>query len=134
MKHTFLTTKQLLSAGWVVVFMMQARGGQPFQSGLVPTGFWLGITIGRVTLGFVTARLGERLAIAIYLLIAIGLQIVFWLVPAFIVSAIAISFIGFFIGPLFPGAIVIATKLLPKHLHTSSIGFSTALGGGGAAV
>ena len=113
---------------------MQARGGQPFQSGLVPTGFWLGITLGRVTLGFVTARLGERLAIVIYLLIAIGLQTVFWLVPAFIVSAIAISFIGFFIGPLFPGGIVIATKLLPKHLHTSSLGFSSAFGAGGAAV
>lgn len=114
--------------------MIEAREGRPFESGIVPTGFWLGITIGRVTLGFVTARVGERLAIAIYLVVSMGLQLVFWLVPQFIVSAIAVSFIGYFIGPLFPGAIAIAAKLLPKHLHTASIGFSSALGGGGAAV
>lgn len=114
--------------------MIQARGGRPFESGVVPTGFWLGITIGRITLGFVTGRVGERVAIAGYLIISIALQLIFWLVPRFIVSAIAVSFLGFFLGPLFPGAIAISTKLLPKHLHTSSVGFSSALGGGGAAV
>jgi fucose permease len=66
--------------------------------------------------------------------IAIGLELVFWLVPQFIVSAIAVSFLGFFIGPLWPGAMVVAAKLLPKHLHTAAIGIACALGGGGGAV
>ncbi|EAL84863.1 major facilitator superfamily domain-containing protein [Aspergillus fumigatus] len=39
--------------GWVVDFMIQERNGKPFESGLVPTGFWAGVTVGRLVLGFV---------------------------------------------------------------------------------
>lgn len=53
--------------GWVVTFMMRVRAGTPFASGLVATGFWLGLTIGRFVLGFVTPRVGERLAICVRL-------------------------------------------------------------------
>ncbi|KAK2746720.1 hypothetical protein FQN55_005447 [Onygenales sp. PD_40] len=113
--------------GWIVEFMMQVRDGDALESGLIPTGFWAGITAGRLVLG-------ERLAITIYLVISIALELVFWLVPKFVVSAIAVSLIGFFTGPLFPGAIVVAAKLLPKHLHTPGIGIASSFAGGGAAI
>lgn len=51
--------------GWIVTFMIQVRQGTPFASGMSATGFWLGITVGRVILGFVTPRLGEKLAITV---------------------------------------------------------------------
>lgn len=51
--------------GWVVTFMLRVRHGAPFASGMTETGFWLGITVGRVVLGFVTGRIGERLAITV---------------------------------------------------------------------
>ena len=54
--------------------------------------------------------------------------------PSFVSSAIFAAFMGFFLGPLFPAAIVVATKLLPRHLHVSAVGFAAAFGGGGAAV
>ncbi|KAL3436140.1 MFS general substrate transporter [Aspergillus tetrazonus] len=120
--------------GWVVDFMVQARNGQPFESGLIPTGFWAGVTIGRLVLGWVNDWLGERIAISIYLVISIALELIFWLVPRFVVSAVAVSLLGFFTGPLFPAAIVVAAKLLPKHLHTPGIGLASALAGGGAAI
>ncbi|KAL4772356.1 MFS general substrate transporter [Aspergillus nidulans var. acristatus] len=120
--------------GWVVDFMVQARNGQPFESGLIPTGFWAGVTIGRLVLGWVNDWLGERIAISIYLVISIALELIFWLVPKFVVSAIAVSLLGFFTGPLFPAAIVVAAKLLPKHLHTPGIGLASALAGGGGAI
>lgn len=63
-----------------------------------------------------------------------GLELLFWLVPQFIVSAVAVAFQGFFIGPLFPAVIVVMSKLLPYHLHVSAIGFAAAFGGGGGAV
>jgi fucose permease len=63
-----------------------------------------------------------------------ALELIFWLVPQFYVSAVAVSFQGFFLGPLFPAAIVAATKLLPRHLHVSAIGFAAAFGGSGAAI
>jgi fucose permease len=49
--------------GWIVTFMITIRHGSPFASGMTATGFWLGVTIGRVTLGFVTPRVGEKRAI-----------------------------------------------------------------------
>ena len=120
--------------GWIVTFMIRIRHGQPFESGLTATGFWLGITCGRFILAFVTPRLGEGLAVSIYLCCAMGLQLLFWLVPQFIVSAVAIAFLGFFLGPLFPAAVIATTKLLPRRLHVGAVGFSSAVGGGGASL
>ncbi|KAI0444222.1 putative MFS transporter [Xylaria telfairii] len=120
--------------GWIVEFMIQVRHGGAFESGITATGFWLGLTVGRFVLGFITPRIGEKLAIIIYLPIAMALELLFWLVPQFIVSAVAVALQGFFIGPLFPAVIVAMSKLLPHHLHVSAIGFAAAFGGSGAAV
>ena len=51
--------------GWIVTFMIRVRHGARFASGMTATGFWLGITVGRLILGFVTPRIGEKLAIAV---------------------------------------------------------------------
>ncbi|RYP24979.1 hypothetical protein DL765_000207 [Monosporascus sp. GIB2] len=120
--------------GWIVEFMIQVRHGEAFASGMTATGFWLGITFGRVILGFITPRIGEKLAIAIYLVLTIGCELLFWLVPQFIVSAVAVGLQGFFLGPLFPAAVVVMSKLLPRHLHVGAIGFAAAFGGSGAAI
>lgn len=120
--------------GWIVTFMLKVRHAEPFNAGLTVTFFWLGLTVGRVVLGFITGRIGEKLAISGYLLLCIALQLLYWLVPSFVASAIFVSFLGFFLGPLFPAAIVAATKLLPPGYHVSAIGFAAAFGGGGAAI
>ncbi|THZ21746.1 MFS general substrate transporter [Aureobasidium pullulans] len=120
--------------GWIVQFMLKVRDGTEFASGMVSVGFWLGITVGRIVLGFITPRIGEKLAVSIYLPIAMGLELLFWLVPSFYVSAVAVSFQGFFLGPMFPAIIVVTTKLLPKHLHVPAVGFAAAFGGSGGAI
>jgi fucose permease len=120
--------------GWIVTFMLRVRHAEPFIAGLTATFFWLGLTVGRVVLGFVTGRIGEKLAITVYLLLSIALQLLYWLVPNFAASATFVTFLGFFLGPLFPAAIVAATKLLPSSHHVSAIGFAAAFGGGGAAL
>jgi fucose permease len=63
-----------------------------------------------------------------------GLELLFWLVPQFYVSAVAIGLEGFFIGPLFPAAVLAATRILPRHLHVFAIGFAAASGGAGASM
>lgn len=120
--------------GWIVVFMTRERDGGDFESGMVATGFWIGITVGRILLGFVTPKIGEQLAVSIYVPAAIGFHLLFWLVPQFVASAVAVAIEGFFLGPLFPAIIVATTKVLPAHLHVSAIGFAAALGGSGAAI
>ncbi|KAK7408124.1 hypothetical protein QQX98_009715 [Neonectria punicea] len=120
--------------GWVVSFMLKVRKASPYASGASASGFWAGMALGRAGLGFVTERYGERFCLTIYLAICIGLELLFWLVPKFIVSAVAVSFLGFFLGPMFPGAVMMTAKLLPKHLHVSAIGFAMAMGGTGGTV
>jgi fucose permease len=51
--------------GWVVTFMRRERAGGNFACGMDATGFWTGITLGRLVLGFVTERLGEKLAVLV---------------------------------------------------------------------
>ncbi|KAE8418970.1 major facilitator superfamily domain-containing protein [Aspergillus pseudocaelatus] len=120
--------------GWIVVFMTSIRHGSRFASGMAETGFWLGITLGRFILGFVSPRIGERLSIIVYIVLAIALELIFWLVPKFIVSAVAVALVGFFLGTIFPGVVVVATRMLPKHLHVAAIGFAAAFSMGGGAV
>ncbi|KAM3487245.1 hypothetical protein MY3957_009459 [Beauveria namnaoensis] len=120
--------------GWIPTFMIKVRHAEPFLAGLSVTLFWLGLTLGRVILGFVTGRVGEKLAITVYILLSIALQLLYWLVPNFAASLVFIILLGFFLGPLFPAAIVTATKLLPPEYHVSAIGFAGGFGGGGAAI
>lgn len=51
--------------GWIVAFMINVRNAAPFDSGMTATGFWMGITVGRLILGFVTPKIGEKLAICV---------------------------------------------------------------------
>src|SRR5271170_3275843 len=94
----------------------------------VATGFWLGVTVGRILLGFPAARWGEKRMVWIYTFIALCIQFVLWFVRSVPVSAVSAALIGFFIGPIFPCAVALATKVLPGHLHVSVIGFIAAFG------
>lgn len=85
-------------------------------------------------MGFLTPRLGEFNAVVSYIAISVVLELIFWLVPNLIVSAVSVAFLGFFLGPLFPTAMVFVTKLMPKHLHVGSVGFAAAFGGSGGAL
>ena len=138
--------------GWIVSFMLHVRGASPYASGTIGTGFWAGMTVGRSLLGIIThslitytnqpqksgvfhsLRLTERSIVTVYLACAVSLELLFWLVPSILASAVAVAFLGMFLGPVFPSGVIMATKLLPNHLHIPSIGFSTALGGCGGAV
>jgi fucose permease len=114
--------------------MLRVRKASRYASGISGTGFWAGMAAGRASLGFVTERFGERLCVTVYLGLSIALQLLFWLVPQFVVSAVAVAFLGFFLGPLFPGAVMITAKLLPADIHVSAIGFAMALGGTGGTI
>ncbi len=120
--------------GWIVTFMTKVRSANAFASAATSTGFWGGMTVGRVGLSFLTARLGEFRSVLVYLGMAVVLELIFWLVPSLVASAVAVAFLGLVMGPMFPTAIVLVTKLLPKSLHVGTIGFGTAFGGSGGAI
>ncbi|KAH7123472.1 major facilitator superfamily domain-containing protein [Dactylonectria estremocensis] len=120
--------------GWTVTYMLRIRGASLHASGMSVSGFWLGMALGRAILGFVNERFGVRMCTIIYLCICIGLELVLWLIPIFEVSAVFVALLGFFLGPMYPGGVMMAAKLLPKRMHVSAIGFAIAIGGIGGTV
>ncbi|KAN0095894.1 MFS general substrate transporter [Hyaloscypha variabilis] len=120
--------------GWIITFMSTVRHANALASSASATGFWGGMTVGRLGLSFLTSRLGEFYSVLLYLFLAVLLELIFWLVPSLITSAITVALLGAVMGPMFPTAIVLVTKLLPRSLHVGTIGFGTAFGGSGGAV
>ena len=51
-----------------MTFMRRERSGDPFASGMVATGFWTGLAVGRFLLAFLTPRLGEKFAVIVSVL------------------------------------------------------------------
>jgi fucose permease len=119
--------------GWTASFLMLIRNGGP-KSGYVSTGFFGGLTLGRVILFPITDRVGAVNAIYFYTLIAIFFQLIVWLVPSFIASAISVSIIGMVLGPMYPIAIHHTTRVIPRHLVTGTVGWMSAFGQAGSAL
>ncbi|KAK9370214.1 major facilitator superfamily domain-containing protein [Lipomyces kononenkoae] len=130
----FYMGAEVALGSWTVTFMVTERHGDPAQMGAVASGYWAGLTTGRMVLGFVTGRIGENTMATIYLILSIAFELVFWLAPSIVASAVGVAFVGLFFGPVFPTAMIALTRLLPKRLHVTGIGFAAAFGGGGSAI
>ncbi|KAG8857284.1 hypothetical protein FRB91_011510 [Serendipita sp. 411] len=57
--------------GWIVTYLIDVRGGGP-SSGYVSSGFFGGLTLGRVALLWVNKKIGERRVVFIYATLAVG--------------------------------------------------------------
>ncbi|KAF7291768.1 MFS domain-containing protein [Mycena chlorophos] len=114
--------------GWVVSFMIAVRGGGA-SSGYVSTGFFAGMMSGRLLLIPINKLIGHARAVYLYGALAIGLELIIWLVPSFLGSALSVSIVGILLGPLYPLALAHATLVFPPHLLSGSIswvsGFAT---------
>ncbi|KAI0000192.1 MFS general substrate transporter [Russula compacta] len=118
--------------GWTATYLMQVRHGGP-SSGYISAGFFGGLTIGRVVLLWVNEKIGERLAVFIYVSLAIGLELVVWLVPSLISGAVAVSLIGVLLGPIYPIVMNESGRILPRWLLTACIGWIAGFGQTGSA-
>jgi fucose permease len=120
-------------SGWVVSFMLRNRHATPYLASLSSSGFWVGMAIGRLGLGFGTDRIGVRRATVLYFLFAVGLEILFAVLTSPVVSVVLMTLLGFVMGPLFPSGVVVLTRLLPKELHIAAVSFVSSLGQVGGA-
>lgn len=118
--------------GWIVTFMRDVRGGSP-SSGYVSSGFFGGLMLGRVLLLWINRKVGERRVLFIYSILAIGLELIIWLVPSLVGGAVAVSIVGLLLGPMYPIAMNHAGRVLPQWLLTGSIGWIAGFGQAGSA-
>ncbi|TFY77871.1 hypothetical protein EWM64_g6140 [Hericium alpestre] len=119
--------------GWIVTYIIQVRHGGP-SSGYISAGFFGGLTLGRVALLWVNKKVGERLVVFIYILLAIALELVIWLVPSLIGGAVSVSLVGMLLGPVYPIVMNEASRILPRWLLTGCIGWIAGFGQTGSAI
>lgn len=98
------------------------------------SGYWLGLTLGRVVLVQLVDRLGIRRLIQLCLAgVVVGVALVWWGAswPATIAG---LWLAGFALGPIFPSVIALMPSLVSDRLLATAIGFLASFGSMGAAL
>ena len=121
-------------SGWVISFLISYRHSSPARVGYVTAGFWGGITLGRFLLSHPAHKVGEKRAVFLLVLGAAAFQLLVWLVPNVVGDAVAVSVVGLLLGPVYPCAMAVFSKLIPRRLQMSSLAAVSALGSSGGAV
>jgi len=124
---------EVTTGGWIVTFLERKRHGGP-SSGYVSSGFFAGLMLGRVGLLPVTKKIGRQRAVFMYSVAVLAFQLTVWFVPNLIENAVAVSFVGLFLGPIYPVSINVAAAILPSWILAGAIGFIGAFGQVGSAL
>src|SRR4051794_20064830 len=95
--RTMLTSAYNTCWSWVVAFMLRVRFASPYVSSSCASGFWVGMAVGRIVLGFATERCGERWSVVVYLAFVIALEVVSRVVTSIALSLVTVTFLGFFL-------------------------------------
>ena len=130
----FYVGTEVSLGSWSFSFLTQERGGQILFSGWIVSGYWVGLTLGRLLLGKVAQRIGSRRLIEACLSgVVVGILLV-WVVPQLAVATFALFLTGFSLGPIFPTTIALMSDTLPSRILSSAIGFLASLGSIGGAL
>ncbi len=121
---------------WSYSFLTEERKVPGLLAGWTVSGYWLGLTLGRLVL----ARFAERLKLSNRALIegclagfGVGVLLV-WLVPVDAVGAFGLWLAGFALGPIFPTTIALVPNMVSPRLVQGAIGFIASVGSMGAAI
>ena len=108
---------------------------------------------GRFTLSFLSHRIGERLfvfiatagvktfelyippsALLTFPPQALMLELLIWFAPSIPGDSVAVAFSGLLLGPMYPSAVHIFQRLIPRKMQISSLSLIGSVGSSGAAV
>lgn len=130
----FYTGTEVTIGNWGYTFLITARSSDTVAMAHVMSGYWAGICAGRLFLGFVTSRFGEKRMVYVYLSIIVAMLILLWLIPYIGANATALVVTGFALGPIFPTTVSVAHQIMPTKLYATAVGFLSAFASAGTAV
>jgi fucose permease len=109
---------------WGFSYLVEARGLSRSLAGYAVSGYWLGLTVGRFVISPIAARIGATTARMIYacLIGVVAATTLAWLSPAAIPASVALTLLGFFLGPIFPTTMAIVPQLTQERLAPAAIG------------
>ncbi|MEO5952856.1 MAG: MFS transporter [Chloroflexia bacterium] len=119
---------------WGYSFLTEERRDAADFSGVAISGYWLGLTVGRLAMGKIGSKLGSKVLISLCLAGTIAGCLIMWLIPFPASEAAGLWLVGFSLGPIFPTTISLMSDAVPARLLPSVIGFMAGLGAMGAAV
>lgn len=130
----FYTGTEVSSGSWGVTFLLGARQSSGIVAGWIISGYWLGLTLGRIVLGHVAERLGPAHLVQYSILGAACGMFITWLIPTTIGATIGLFLLGFCLGPIFPTVIALMSTFVSARLLPSAVGFLTSAANIGAAL
>ncbi|GHO48139.1 MFS transporter [Ktedonospora formicarum] len=119
---------------WSYSFLTGARLALPLYASWMVSGYWLGLTGGRIVLGWFSQRVGNtRLIQGCLLGSFVGLLLTWWS-PTPLVAALGLFLTGFSLGPIFPTTFAIMGTRVPPLLLPNVIGLLASQGNIGGAI
>ena len=79
-------------------------------------------------------KLGEKRAVVGLAIGAASFQLLVWLVPNIIGNAVAEALVGLFLGPVYPCATAVFSKLLPRNVQVTALSVVGGMGSSGGAL
>jgi fucose permease len=130
----FYVGTEVSLGSWSYSFLTVSRHGPPLFSGWIVSGYWLGLTLGRLAMGRLSQWMSDKRLIQVCLLgVIVGILLI-WIAPSPIVSAIGIWIAGFSLGPIFPTTIALTSTLVSSRVLPGAVGFMASLGSMGGAL
>jgi fucose permease len=132
---TYVGVEASLGA-WGYTLLTEGYHQQTRLAGLSISGYWLGLTLGRLILARLAARRGvddRRLIYLCIVVVAGGLLLVGSGVDALVASG-GLALTGFALGPLYPTGLSALGQRLPPARMASAVGLVTSLSVLGAAI
>jgi fucose permease len=118
----FYVGTELSIGNWCFSFLTEERGETVLRSGWLVSGYWFGLTLGRIILGKLSEWLTEQRLVQLCLAgLILGMMLV-WLTPNVIVTAIGLWLAGVGLGPIYPTMIALMSHLVPTRILPSAIG------------
>lgn len=129
----FYAGAEISLGNWSYSFLTQYRHEGNVLAGWLMSGYWLGLTVGRVCIGPLTNKLGTLKIINLCLGGVVSGVLILILMTFSITSAFGLLLTGFCLGPILPTALAFLSNVIPPHLLTGAISFIASLGSLGKA-
>lgn len=115
---------------WAYSVQVKRRDTSALLAGYSISAYWMGMTLGRVGMGWAVRKLGATRTLDYSLVILTAGLVVWWLLPGQLWS---LPVIGLGLGAIFPLTVWLMPQRVPEQIVPAAIGFLTSVASLGAA-
>jgi len=119
---------------WSYSFLTEYRHENTELAGWLVSGYWLGLTVGRVAIAPLAHKLGSKGIINTCLIGVVCGLFIFNLITLSLTSSFGLLLTGFCLGPILPTGFAFLSNVVPAHLLMGSISFIASLSSLGKAL